>query len=1117
MRVFYVRPSDNGNYGIEEGLATLAPPPERVDLALFRGLRLPLQALNYDPSLRGLADLNRYDLVILAGVDPIIFSSRDHLALLAFVERGGGLMLVGGTHSFGNSEGTYLPLVPMLPVEIRRGLDVEVNALPRGAKHPIARGLPEPLGYISKVHPVEPTPGAEVALNVGDHPLAVTGEFGYGRIVVVASYPECREAEYGWFFTGDAFDDFLRAAVAWMMKEQHEVWIESFSLPTREVTTDSESFGKLLLNASASTQVRLTTKLTRDGRVVYEDHSRLNIEEARETLFSFRTPKEKDAGGVYYASVSLAGADGREVVRRDVAIEVANPTRAAIEFERGRRCLAPGDALRVHVHAFCVRRSAPSDLALDLSLIDSEGHAVHTEPRRTLSWQGSAYEDAEFELALPRLRRGTYRVRSELRAKNELLDVTTEDVDVVAPPRGDASFPLIAEGAVHLDRPAIERAVAMLDALGVNVVSLPGPIVHGWGERSHAEDMVAYASDRAARAALRVAHHRCALVPGFSPPEPLKPCPLDRAFRRALRSLATPILEAARDTAGLLSHEVLPHVAVRPDQVCRCDACLAAFRKNFEGELPKPDALAGLAPAERHAFYAFISSYWWAVYSMVEKLRTKVAPDVKLALTSGASSFLRDGHDAPYADVYSWARAADVIEVAPEADAARYRFSLAAHRGICQAEGKKLGAVIDLANPDLPPAEAAFTALVHGAESLRVAENPKFALWANQPPIEDALGDLFRRIGRAGPLLAACKRPKARLALVLPFTQMVDDGTGELLAAHELLCDSFGDVDILHQRLLTDQGLAGYQAVAILGTRMLRQKMLDALARFVWKGGVLLADSAELCDQKGRPLGWPDGFFAADPLPVFGAATIRQGTFGEGRTMLLSSGFAASYLTARRAPDPSAALVLRATVAHALEEAGVLPRTSSNVPHVELGLLTCQGAAVLVAVNHDAEDDASVTDLASEDVRAAFAFDLLTGEQEEVYPTDDGATAILGLKARDGRMWALFPDRPATGRIELLEEPAACGEECRARIVFTDDDGQQIEGSYPLRVHVLDPMGEDRPELGGEYLAIGGSLELMLPIAVNDPPGEWRLCVTEPLTGLCAHTTFTVKEGKANA
>jgi hypothetical protein len=1124
MRVFCVRPSDNGNYGIEEALRALPTPPERLDLALFRGLRLPLQALDYDPHRHGLADLSGYDVVVLAGVDPVALSSRECLELVAFVERGGGLLLVGGTHSFSNAVGTYLPLAPLLPVEIRRGLDVEVNALPHGTSHPIARGLPEPLGYVSKVHAIELKPGAAVALTVGEFPLVVTGEWGYGRVVVVASYPECHEAEYGWFFTGDAFDDFLRAALAWLLKEQADVWVESFSLPSREVTTGSESFGKLLLHASRPTSVTITTTLAREGREVYKDSTHLHVEGAHETLFSFRAPKGPDAGGLYYAAVAVADAEKREVARRDVAVAVQNPTRVSLEFEYGRRCFAPGDPVRLRAHAFSDRRSAPPEVALDVWLLDPDGAAVHKLDRRVLPWRGSAYEDADLEFALPPVRPGTYRLRAELRTKNDLADVADEPLHVLAAPRTADTFPLIAEGAAHLDRPSIERAVATLARLGVSVLSLPGPGTTPWGERPHREAMLTYAEEQAARAGLGIAHHRRGLVPGFAPSAPLEPCALAKDYHRALKSLARPILEADSRVHGLVAHEVVPQTAVTPQQLCHCGACAAKYRDAFQGELPEPPKATELAGADRHALHSFVSSYWWTVYAMVEKLREKVAPGVKLSLPFTAASFLRENASAPYCDAISWARAADVVEVQAEADLARYRLSLAGHRSICQAEGKKLGAVIELGNRALPPAEAAFTALVHGAESLRVADNPRFALWADRPPIEDALGDLFRRLRHAAPLLAHGKRPKARLALVFPFTQMVDQGTPDLLAAHELLCDAFGEVDLIHQRHLTDEGLADYKAVALLGTRTLRQKMQEALLGFVERGGVLLADSPDLRDQDSQPLPWPAGFFGETEEPLYGAVTVCYGHFSQGHTVLFSPNAARTYLTARAADDPQAVRFLCRTIAGLLACHVILPRARSDNPAIEVALRTVPGTALLIAVNHCPYPEAANVVLDMQAIPHGAAYNLLTGEEQWVVTDSDGPRMFLALDGHDAGLWMLCDGMPEALRVEPLSSVARGGE-ARATLHLTDGDGKPAESSPPLRVLVLDPAGRERPELGGERLAVGGFgvrrhdaaffPEIVIPIALNDPPGRWTLCVTEPLTGLAARATFEVEGPQA--
>ena len=1110
MRVFYVRPSDNGNYAIEAALATLSAPPRQVDRALFRGRRLPLEALNYDPAERGLAHLNGYDLVVLAGLDPVVLSSREHLALVAFVERGGALMLLGGTHSFGNAEGTYLPLTPILPVDVLQALDVEVNAPPRGGDHPIARGLPEPLGYIARVHPVEPRPGAEVALSVDDFPLVVAGQWGYGRVVVVASYPDCGEAEYGWFFTGDAFDDFVRAAVAWMAKERHAVWIDGFALPDREVATGRESFGKLMLRAAPGAEpatVQLTTRLTREGRVVHEDTQRIRVEGSHEALVSFRAPGGPEAGGLHYVAVTLTGPDGA-TQRRDVAVAVANPTRAAIEFEDGRRCAASGGLVRLRVHAFSEQRIPPREVRLDVALLDPHGQAALARERRTLAWQGSAYEDAALDLPLPRLRPGAYRVRAELRVRDELADVACEELHVVAPAAAEDRLPLIAEGGYHLDRPSAERAIGALAAAGVNVLSLPGPVTTPWGERPHRETMLAYAEETAARAGLLVAHHRRALVPGLRPSAPLEPCALAKPFRRRLKKLAGPILEAAQHVQGFLVHELAPQTVVRPEQLCRCPACVQAYRRSYGGDLPAAD-LAALTRPERATLCSFVSSYWMAAYSLVRTLRDELAPAVALSLPFAAASFLRDGPAAPYSDAFSWMREADVVDVGAEAGLAAFRLSLAGHRVLCAAQGKPFGALIDLGDRAPAPAEAAYTALAHGASSLRVAENPRFAVRGGQRPAPEALGTTFARIAQAGPLLPRSTRPPGRLALIFPFTQMVRDGTPGLLAAHELLCAAFGDVDLLHQRLATDDGLDQYPAVAVLGCRMLPARTLDALIRYVERGGLLLADSTELADEDGQAVRWPQSFLP-DEEPVFEGVTVRYGTLGAGHAAVFSAGLAQTYGAARDRDDRPAERALRRAVADALARHGVRPSVCSDEPAVELGLRACPGARVLVAVNHGAEPRRARATLAPDAPPVAAAFDLVTGDELPVESAGELRSIALDLGPGDGGLWALYTERPVALRLELERPTVARGGELRGVAVLAGPGDRPVRSSYPLRITLTDPSGRPRPELGGQRVATAGTLELAVPIAVNEEPGPWAIAATEPLTGLAARAAFAI-------
>jgi len=1112
MRVFFIRPSDNGNYGIEAALANAQRPVEQLHRALFRGFRVPLEALDFDPRDAGFANLNRYELVILAGLDPVALSPAEHLALAAFVERGGGLVLFGGSHSFGNAEGTYLLLERVLPVRVLRGLDVEANVMPTPSAHPIARGLPTPLGYVSKVHPVEPKPDAQVVMRAGDLPLVVAGEHGYGRVVVVASYPECDEAEYGWFFTGDVFDDFFRNALGWVRKEQEAVWFESFSLPNRQVVTGNEEFGRIKLASAEALGVQVATRLTNAaGNVVQHSSATLQPRKSHDTVFSFRAPDDPMARGLHYVAVIASDTSGRELARRDVAVEVVNPTRLAAEFEYGRRAFFPGETARLRLGVSSSLKHPPAEAAVDVAVVDDEDLPVLAPRRRVLHRREKAYVEVELVLPVPRLRPGRYRLRMELRIGEELGDLVTGDLFILAPATDRSSFALMAEGGHHLDRATTDRAVAQLAASGVNTVSVPGPAAGRFGERPHREAMVLHAQETAARAGLSLAHHRRGLLPGLGVAAPLVPCPLTPEFRQALENEVHPILAAAAAVPSLRFHEVPARAAVSRDQLCRCAACQAAYKRNLGAEMPWEEP-AALDIPHRRALASFVTSYWWHVFAALQKARDEVAKGVNLSLTFDASSFLREGPDAPLCDPLVWARACDGAEVAAERDLGRFRLSLAGHRSILLALGKPLGAQLDLLGEACSAAEAAYTALAWGAAWLRVAENPRFLFSRRQPPLGQALGGLFARLAPAGPLLGGSSRPAARVALLFPFTQAVVSGSGFVPEAFELLRGAVGEVDLLHERLATDEGLAPYAAVAILGTELLPKRVAAALAQFVQRGGLLLADRAELVDEDGLALAWPPDFFGAAETPLFEAVTGRRRRFGSGRTMLFSPDIVRAHQHAADRGDLVAARELCRAVEATIAEQGVQPIARSCARDVEVGVRTCPDTWLVVAVNHGDQARSARIELDAEAVPANCAFDLASGEAVAL-DKGNGPALTVHLDARDGGLWVLYPERPFTLRVDGPAGPACRGGTLDYTVMVANESGQPARGSHLVRVRVTDPAGEERPELGGNRLTTQGVLNVSEPLAVNERRGQWSLCVTEPLTRRVVRRGFELAEG----
>jgi hypothetical protein len=74
---------------------------------------------------------------------------------------------------------------------------------------------------------------------------------------------------------------------------------------------------------------------------------------------------------------------------------------------------------------------------------------------------------------------------------------------------------------------------------------------------------------------------------------------------------------------------------------------------------------------------------------------------------------------------------------------------------------------------------------------------------------------------------------------------------------------------------------------------------------------------------------------------------------------------------------------------------------------------------------------------------------------------------------------------------------------------LTDTAGATLAGAVPMQVRVIDPLGSVRYDL---YRATEmGTLRLALPLAANDPPGEWTVTVKELLDNHARSARFTYR------
>src|SRR5262249_13965895 len=85
-------------------------------------------------------------------------------------------------------------------------------------------------------------------------------------------------------------------------------------------------------------------------------------------------------------------------------------------------------------------------------------------------------------------------------------------------------------------------------------------------------------------------------------------------------------------------------------------------------------------------------------------------------------------------------------------------------------------------------------------------------------------------------------------------------------------------------------------------------------------------------------------------------------------------------------------------------------------------------------------------------------------------------------------------------RLRLATGQAADGSLLRVQAEIADAIGGRIDAAAPLEVTVHDPTGTPRYQLS--RTAVHGVWDETLPIAANDPPGRWKVTITERMSGM---------------
>jgi hypothetical protein len=184
----------------------------------------------------------KYDVYILGDIDSSAFTSEELGQLAAVVERGAGLMMLGGFHSFGAGGYGRTPLANVLPIGIDRlerqnfgePLRTDLHLAGRPKMKPTQIGLTQSLMQLAsrdrnasvwaELPPLEGAnrfralkPGAQVlAENEAQQPLLVAKDYGLGRVLAFAG-----DSTWRWWMTGYEVPHrrFWRQTILWLARK----------------------------------------------------------------------------------------------------------------------------------------------------------------------------------------------------------------------------------------------------------------------------------------------------------------------------------------------------------------------------------------------------------------------------------------------------------------------------------------------------------------------------------------------------------------------------------------------------------------------------------------------------------------------------------------------------------------------------------------------------------------------------------------------------------------------------------------------------------------------------------------------------------------------------------
>jgi len=1140
--IFYAESSVGLEYGVRAAVKSL-PYLARVKDSLSKGLHLPLTRKlprRLDTTLQMTTGLHAYDAIVLADIDPAIFDADDLWNLLAYVEAGGGLLLIAGPNAFNKAQRGWGPLDPALPISIalkpqkRTKLwndpfqqeEPPVLSVEPVAGHPVIRGLNGPYGQTKSAQECALRKGATALAMAGKLPIIAAGNYGRGRVMTVAAYPDSLPDS---FFTTPAWADVLRQGISWLFGKDADLVVQRVEADRSPIPHGEGRVFALGLDPKAAGPVaaRALISMADPGWLAAGREPQYGVPTAVPVAFA------NNAIGYQFAPST----PGRWKVRlevqgkgwanaREVEVEVESATGLKLSIRDGSYLTAPGWILPLQITA-----KVPTEvtLHLDLNSISPISPISPIAPIKTTP------EGTPFDLPVPNLEPGDYELIAKANGEEARLRFAVTD-EVRQP-----GLTFVAPGAHGNSEEIQRRTHAYYRDRGFNGVSGLGNYREYLAQRDGMVTWGEYVG-----ASLLKTH-------GYYGEEGAKatdPCIFDPAHATKLRELLEGRFQTFKRSPRAITLEVLDEPHMTRANVCHCPRCQAAFKAKNGFDLPTWEEAIAANDRRTKAYFEWVVDYAAQAFRMGYDIWKSFGPGpglnhVLCALGNGGmTARCAIAEDLPLADT------ADLLEFdcynymydhwrgCKQLMWNEFHFMFGHFRFLSYRNNKPLGFFIQVTDRDAPdrpwdpvraPSETLYSAIGGGAKYFHLMAQGGFTNTQNcREEKFAALGEDIKKVRKAAPLLERAQTPRSRVAAVFnfhdrlyrspepmlpegyiglgfysgehqPYDNMWPNHKGNINVA-EMLFRGFGETDVIDQRALHEGVLDDYRGFVLNGVDYLTDDDAKAVVKFVEAGGLLICDHIPTHNTNGEASAILKPLFPGEAQHFDKDVTVTYSTFGKGRTLLFSADLNELYTAAVEQKEEYLRYLVKHTCRDFFDNGGIRPHVRTSNYDVETNLLLAPESVVLVSVNHTAVRQQSTATLFSPVVQINAAADLITGRPYPIAKTADSITVDLDLGDREGAIIGLFPTIPADLAITPAAEQFTRGARLAFTVALTDAAGQPALGDHIVELRVTDPTGEERLRYTGRFCASGGELHIDRPLAINARPGEWTITAYEPIS-----------------